>query len=234
MAKGADRKKSAAGKGLRKPAQAGPARRSIGARRSPEARAAIISAARDLLEEKGYAGFSFEEVARRAGAGKPTIYRWWPNKAELFIEVYGADKDATIEVPDTGSLADDLAAYTVALWRFWRETPSGNTFNGLVAEAQSDPAALDALRTKFLPERLRGVHDILDAAVARGEIDAADVEILLELYIGFNWFHVLTGRIDEDPQKVAHMARTLAEGVKACRGSKGIGKGGGRGLGKRS
>ena len=53
-------------------------RASIGARRSPETEAAVKAAARDLLAEKGYAGFSIEEVARRAGAGShTTCFAWW-------------------------------------------------------------------------------------------------------------------------------------------------------------
>ena len=126
-------------------------RASIGARRSPETEAAVKAAARDLLAEKGYAGFSIEEVARRAGAGKPTIYRWWPNKAELFIAIYGVEKDAAIPLPDTGSLRGDLLRYTKDLWRFWREDAAGRVFRGLIAEAQSSETALAALRFAHQP-----------------------------------------------------------------------------------
>ena len=69
------------------PAKRPPKRASIGSRRNPDAEAAILAAARQLLSDRGYAGFSIEEVARRAGAGKPTVYRWWPTKSDLFIAV---------------------------------------------------------------------------------------------------------------------------------------------------
>ena len=64
-------------------------RRSIGSRRNPETQEAILEAAEALLLEGGVAGFSIEAVARRARAGKPTIYRWWPNKTALLLEVNG-------------------------------------------------------------------------------------------------------------------------------------------------
>jgi AcrR family transcriptional regulator len=187
-------------------------RTSIGARRSPEAEAAILAAARELLAERGYSGFSIDEVARRAGAGKPTIYRWWPTKADLLIAVYAADKAASIPVPRTGDLANDLAQYTRHLWKFWRETASGRTFRALVAEAQGSEAALQALRAKFLPDRTRELRTILNRPVDDRKISAEQATLLLELYIGFNWFRVLTGRIDDDPDTIKRMARTLARG----------------------
>lgn len=185
-------------------------RTSIGARRNPEAEAAILEAARGLLAERGYAGFSIEEVARRAGSGKPTIYRWWPTKADLFIDVYSAEKSAALVPPETGALWSDLVAYTRALWAFWRDTPSGSTFRALIAEAQASESALIALRDKFLPERLRDVRRMFEAAAGRGEVRAEAVPHLLTLYIGFNWAHLLTNRIADDPVGIETVARILA------------------------
>ena len=79
---------------------ADPARKSIGARRNPDSAEAILEAAEAVLIEAGYAGFSIEAVARRARAGKPTIYRWWPSKAALLLEVYQRQK--RVDIPDTG------------------------------------------------------------------------------------------------------------------------------------
>lgn len=173
-------------------------RASVGARRSPETEAAVKAAARALLAEKGYAGFSIEEVARRAGAGKPTIYRWWPNKAELFIAIYGDNKDAAIPVPDEGSLRADLLRYTRDLWRFWREDTAGRVFKGLIAEAQTSESALAALRFKFMPERLAAPREVFLRAAGRGEIAADEVDDRLELWVAFNWLHALTDRLNED------------------------------------
>src|SRR6185295_1474416 len=48
--------------------------------RSAKARNAILHAARELLREGGPAGVTMEGVAARAGVGKPTVYRWWPDR----------------------------------------------------------------------------------------------------------------------------------------------------------
>lgn len=186
-------------------------RASIGARRNPATEAAIIAAARDLLEERGYAGFSFDEVARRAGAGKPTLYRWWPTRADLLMEVYSAEKAATMTAPDTGTLPGDLLAYTRALWAFWRDTPTGRAFRGLIAEAQSGEAAQVLLREKFLPERLKDVRAMFERAASRKEIAADAIEDLIALYVGFNWFRLTTGRIGDDAPAIARMAELLGK-----------------------
>jgi len=185
-------------------------RASIGARRNPEARVAILDAARSLLAERGYSGFSIEEVARRAGSGKPTIYRWWPTKADLIIEVYSADKSAFMPLPASVDLASDLITFTRELWRYWRETPSGQTFKALIAEAQTTDAALEALRDRFVPKYTQPLRQIFAAAADRGEIKAADIEALFELYVGFIWFRLLIGRIDDDTETIERVARIIA------------------------
>ncbi len=208
-------KTSPKGEAPRKPARAKKAapikRASIGARRNPQSEAAVLEAARQLLVDRGYAGFSVDEVARRAGAGKPTIYRWWPTKADLFIAVYGLEKAQMVPVPDLGNLERDLVAYTTELWRFWRTNSAGGAFRGLVAEAQASPAALDALRNRFLPERLEPIRTVFARAVTRGEIEASDAEDRIALWVGFNWYRMLTERIGDDAATIRRVMGMLAK-----------------------
>ncbi|MBB3456356.1 AcrR family transcriptional regulator [Rhizobium sp. BK313] len=169
-------------------------RTSIGSRRNPEAEAAVLAAAKELISEKGYAGFSVDEVARRAGAGKTTIYRWYPTKADLFIAIYTTERTTFVPLPDTGNLVEDLVQYTTSLWRFWRSHPAGAALRGLIAEAQGTKEALGALRERFLPERTADVKRMLTIAAARGEVRAEDIDDKLSLWVGYSWFRLL---IDE-------------------------------------
>ncbi|TIV23333.1 MAG: TetR/AcrR family transcriptional regulator, partial [Mesorhizobium sp.] len=143
----------------------------------------------------GYAGFSIEAVARRARAGKPTIYRWWPSKAALLIEIYQRQKH--VETPDTGNVEDDLAGFLENLFAHWRDTPSGNIYSSLIAEAQSDEAAA-AVLAEYSKERRSHTGRIIERAKARGEV-AADVDagIVADLIASYAWRHLLTGRLDE-------------------------------------
>jgi len=173
-------------------------RTSIGSRRSPDAEAAVLAAARDLISERGYAGFSVDEVARRAGAGKTTIYRWYPTKADLFIAIYTTERSASVPVPDTGNLVADLVQYTTSLWRFWASHPAGAALRGLIAEAQGTSEALSALRDRFLPERTADVRRILTDAANRGELQAHEVDDKISLWVGFSWLKLLIGELHKE------------------------------------
>src|SRR6266851_7755029 len=62
--------------------------RAPGRPRSEKARKAVIQSTLALLNRVGFHELSVESVAARAGVGKATIYRWWPNKAELVIDSF--------------------------------------------------------------------------------------------------------------------------------------------------
>ncbi|RUX27508.1 TetR/AcrR family transcriptional regulator [Mesorhizobium sp. M2A.F.Ca.ET.042.01.1.1] len=186
-------------------------RKSIGAKRNPESADAIIEAAEAVLREAGYAGFSIEAVARRARAGKPTIYRWWPSKAALLIEIYQRQKH--VETPDTGNVEDDLAGFLENLFAHWRDTPSGNIYRSLIAEAQSDEAAATVL-AEYSRERRSHTGRIIERAKARGEV-AADVDagIVADLIASYAWRHLLTGRLDEDDAAIRAAVGYITRGI---------------------
>jgi AcrR family transcriptional regulator len=193
---------------------AGRARKSIGARRNPESAGAILDAAEAVLREAGYSGFSIEAVARRARAGKPTIYRWWPSKAALLIEVYQRQK--RVATPDTGKIEDDLVGFLRNLFAHWRDTSSGNVFRSLVAEAQSDEAAAVAL-SDYARGRRAHTGQMIERAKARGEVAPdIDAELVADLIASFAWTHLLTNRLDQDEATIRTAVRYLARGIMAA------------------
>lgn len=190
---------------------ADPGRKSIGARRNPDSAGAILDAAEAVLVEAGYAGFSIEAVARRARAGKPTIYRWWPSKAALLLEVYQRGK--RVDTPDTGNLEEDLVGFLKNLFSHWRQTSSGSVFRSLVAEAQSDPTAAAAL-ADYARGRRAHTGQMIERAKARGEV-AADVDpaLVADLIASFAWTHLLTDRLDEDEATIRAAVRYVMHGI---------------------
>ncbi|RJT35310.1 TetR/AcrR family transcriptional regulator [Mesorhizobium waimense] len=193
--------------------QAHQGRRSIGARRNPDSADAILAAAEAVLAEAGYSGFSIEAVARRARAGKPTIYRWWPSKAALLLEVYQRGK--RVAVPDTGNLEEDLVGFLNNLFRHWRETSSGNVFRSLIAEAQSDETAAVAL-AGYAGGRRAHTGRIIERAKTRGEL-AADIDsaLVADLVASYAWKHLLTNRLDAPEATIRKAVRYLTQGIAA-------------------
>ncbi len=191
-----------------------PSRRSIGAVRSAEAHQSILAAAREILDESGYGGFSIEAVARRARASKPTIYRWWKGKADLIMEVYEGERETALRVSDRGSLEQELTIRMRNLWRLWQSTPLGPALRSIIAEAQADASALAQLREDFLPKRRASTHTLFERAVARNELSPqADIEAATTLIYSFNLYHLLTDQLDDD-SVIKHYVRMIVSGLK--------------------
>jgi AcrR family transcriptional regulator len=187
------------------------ARRSIGASRNPASAEAILSAAEAVLSEEGYGGFSIEKVARRAQAGKPTIYKWWPSKAALLLDVYLRQK--SIMMPDTGRLEDDITQFVESVLACWRDTPAGTIFRSVIAEAQSDEAAGTVL-TDFAKEREADTSYLIWRGMERREvregIRATDAARWISAYL---WYRLLTNQLKTEPSMIQADIHILVGGI---------------------
>lgn len=79
----------------------------------------ILDAAEALLVSFGYRRVTVDEVARRAGVGKGTVYLYWPSKWELFAAVLTREA-ANLLVEQLAALRDDSAE--ARLHRWWRSS----------------------------------------------------------------------------------------------------------------
>src|ERR1700677_4626616 len=67
-----------------------------------------------LLSQGGISGVSVDEISRRSGVAKTTIYRHWPSRSALLLDAC-SQIGAPQPVPDTGSLSGDLRVLTETL-----------------------------------------------------------------------------------------------------------------------
>ena len=145
-------------------------------RRGEALEGAILDAAWTQLVEGGYPSFTFESVAARAGTSRPVLYRRWANREELLIAALRKHWfSQPIEVPDTGSLRDDMIGFlsnadrarfgiatvmSVQLMQYFRDT--GTSFSEL----------RDVLRGTT---QSSGVDQIVGRARERGELPAGEL-----------------------------------------------------------
>ncbi|RKT54923.1 TetR/AcrR family transcriptional regulator [Saccharothrix australiensis] len=140
-------------------------------RRGAELEHAILDAAWAELSEHGYARFTVEGVATRAGTSKPVLYRRWKGRAELALAAWDHRVPASREPIDTGSLRADLVLLFTRISR-----RAGAMMNEMVAGVMADafryPEVADLLRDRLTrPSSLtRAVEDVVARAVARGEL----------------------------------------------------------------
>src|SRR5690554_6503429 len=189
-------------------------RRSIGARRNPETEQAILEAAEAIMAEEGIAGFSIDAVARRARAGKPTIYKWWPGKTALLLDVYHRHKPASVHM-DTGTVEGDVFAFLTGVFAHWGDTGVGQVFRFVIAEAQRDAVAAAAL-VEYSAERRIQSGKVFQRGVERGELRPdVDVGLCADVLAEFIWQRLLTGRIERDPEQLRLVARHMVQGLLA-------------------
>ena len=137
-------------------------------RRGPALEAALLLAASEELREGGYAGFSMDNVATRAGTNKNVLYRRWPNRAALAlatIKQHSLDQEPDI---DTGELRADVLGLLRAANTRW--TQRGAVLRALLSDVADDPRLLNEVRELII----EGVNEtwlkMLGRAVARGEL----------------------------------------------------------------
>jgi AcrR family transcriptional regulator len=131
----------------------------------------IAEAVNGLLGERGYDGVTFEEVARRCGASKASLYRRWESKREMVIAALkaGPARDGSAERIDTGTLRGDLLALCGRLDRTLRSA-DGRTAMLLLQAGLEDPELCDAIEASVGPTGARLPREVIDAATARGEL----------------------------------------------------------------
>ncbi|MFF7989867.1 TetR/AcrR family transcriptional regulator [Kitasatospora xanthocidica] len=196
------------------------------ARRSERSRAAVLTAATELVAEVGYGGVTIEAIAARAGVGKQTIYRWWPSKGAVVFDAFlaASEHEGSLALPDTGDLAADLRTVLRASSDELADPATDRTFRALAAEILNDPALHAEYRTRLLDPLLEITRDRLRSAREAGQIAPdADLDLAVELLYGplsYRWQYRL-GPLSHDHADRLVAAALLALNPPAASGGSG-------------
>jgi AcrR family transcriptional regulator len=165
------------------------------ARRNQRSRQAILDAAVDLLLEVGYAKLTVEAIAARAGVGKQTIYRWWPTKGAILLDVFLDLVRATesVAVPDTGDLAEDLKLGPRAQVQALARPRFAAPYRALLTVIQHDERLAAELRDKLVRPLLAATRERLRTARTAGEIADVDLEVAAEMIYAPMYYRWLLG-----------------------------------------
>ena len=189
--------------------------RSPGRPRSAEADAAIVRATLEVLREEGFRGLSVDAVRVRAGVGKATIYRRFPDKEALVRGAIGA-LDADAEVPDTGRVRDDIQAMWGRAYDAMAAAGAGTFVPRMLAEASGDPDLHRVFREALIEPRRQAVRTVLERGVARGELRAdLDVELVIDMLSGPIIYRVLieAGRLEGAAAQVLRVFDAALDGI---------------------
>lgn len=153
--------------------------------------ATIMDALYALLQQTSVRDLTMEAIAKRAGVGKPTLYKWWPSKAALvfamFHERLAGEPISTKARTAEAAIRERVRRLVAALNGLF-----GKVMAELIAEAQSDPAVLRELYERHIGPRQAAALLDIERGKANGEIVRdADAELLLEEIFGAIYYRML-------------------------------------------
>lgn len=177
--------------------------------RVERSRQVILEAALEELGEIGYGAFAIESVAARAGVGKSTIYRHWPDKLALI-----ADAFQTFHEQRGPDVASGTAFQRVArVVRHVAEVVGGSTFSACI------PALIDAAERdrdlrrfhhRFQREARQPLIDLIQDGIARGEFPPhADAELAALALLGAIFYRRLMSSASFDPERADALVETV-------------------------
>ena len=159
---------------------------------------------------------TIEQIAKRAGVAKTTIYRRWPSKATLALEAFLNEFLSTQPPVDTGAFESDLRTALSAWVATVDGTPTGRSLVSLIAEVQLDPELAFTWRENILLSVRTQHRKMVDRAIARGEIPArSDADVLMDMLYGPAYHRLLQGHLGFPPEFVELVVAMVVAGAKA-------------------
>ncbi|TLY60200.1 MAG: TetR/AcrR family transcriptional regulator [Gammaproteobacteria bacterium] len=186
--------------------------------RSLEARRAVLRAAHALLKEGGVSALTIEGIAARAGVGKPTIYRSWPNAHAVAMAALmeGLEAPAAPQRPAASAMAALRAQLREVAQVF--STPLGRNVTLMIASAESETELSKAFRNHVILARRNEGRRLLETAIENGELrDNLDIEVALDLIYAPVFYRLLMGHAPLDAAFTDGVIRHVLEGLAARR-----------------
>ncbi|MFC6880525.1 MULTISPECIES: TetR/AcrR family transcriptional regulator [Actinomadura] len=182
--------------------------------RNERSHKAILDAALKLCREQGFAKTSVDAIAKEAGVGKQTIYRWWPSKAAVLVEAIDRQSAPSPDFPDTGDVLADLRDQMVIVARYFQAAQS-STYREVIGAAQSDPATAQVVLNTLVRPRVEGCRNRLEQARRQGQI-RADVVLddVIELIYAPLYYRLLLGTRPTTPEQVEVILNLAFDGLR--------------------
>jgi AcrR family transcriptional regulator len=188
--------------------------RGPGRPRCEDTRQSILRAAYELFEEGDDQPFTIEAVARRSGAAKTTIYRWWPSKGALAIEAFLAIAEKRSGFPETGSAIEALRGQVRSLAKLFRGR-AGRLVAGIIAEAQTDPETKKAFLEGYLKPRRVSAAKLIERGIASGELrPGLDVDTVCDALYGSIYLRLMLMSSPGDDAAVNRLIDMVLDGIK--------------------
>lgn len=191
-------------------------------------RHALLDAALDEFFERGFTAARTDDIARRAGFSKGTLYLYFPSKEALFNELVerltspnlAQLEQITATAPSLGIALDRFAAFAPQLIR---TSDLPRLMKVLIGDSQGFPETVKSYRENVLDRVLAAIGAVLAAAKKRGEIDVGDPQLVARLVIAPVLFSgIWQAMFAADPDAQVDLESLFREHVELLRRGMGI------------
>jgi AcrR family transcriptional regulator len=131
-------------------------------------KATVLGITAELLFEHGFGGVSVDEISRRSGVAKTTIYRHWPNRTDLLRDACSTISTRQV-VPDTGSLEGDVTVLMLHLSKLLRTARWTSVLPSIIDAAERDPA-IARMHAQLQLGHSAPFQAVIERAVQRGDL----------------------------------------------------------------
>jgi TetR/AcrR family transcriptional regulator, regulator of autoinduction and epiphytic fitness len=177
--------------------------------RVERSRIVILRAAVEELAQDGYGSFTIEAVATRAGVGKSTIYRHWPDKLALIADAFETFHEEMVPSLENRSCRESVEL----LVRHVAEVVVDSTFTrcipALIEGAERDPRVRE-FHHRYQAERRQALIDLIARGIEAGEFVAGlDPELATLALLGPIFYRrLMSGELFE-PARAGELVTTV-------------------------
>jgi AcrR family transcriptional regulator len=173
----------------------------------------VLTTTLDLLMETGLADLTIDDISRRSGVAKTTIYRHWPNRSAIVIDACSRMTDHQDAPPDTGTLDGDLRAILTGIAGLLRTARWSSILPSIVDAAEHDPQ-FASIHSTIQRGHAAPLRAALDQAALRGEIPpAADRNAIAAALLGPLYYRRWFSREQIDAEFVDMLIRNAIAGL---------------------
>ena len=149
-------------------------------RRADDRPREICAAALEVFAEKGFAAAKLDEIARRAGVSKGTLYLYFKDKEQLFRAVVRNTVVPNVETLRAGLIqtglpfADLVRLFLAQLVQVTDRVPVGAVAKMVISESRNFPELAKVWHDEVVTKALGAIAALIEMAQAKGEVRAGD------------------------------------------------------------
>ena len=174
-------------------------------RRSKES---VLRATIELLTARGLGGFSVDEVSRRSGVAKTTIYRHWPTRSDLVMDAC-SQIITEQQVPDTGSFEGDITVFLMSIANLLCTASWSSVVPSIIDAAEREPE-LAEIHSRIQMGHTAPLQKIITRAAHKGEIPTStDSSTMIAALLGPLYYRRWFSREPLDEKFVKAVAKKV-------------------------